>query len=152
ERWADVADRWQYGGGARSDEPAAEAWAAMLRALLCRHGVEKMAADADEAVRAFTAASIADPAPLVMQGIVRVLIGDPDGGDASFQDAVGVADEADAPDALAAAQCERSLLAMTRNDWSQAEVLADRARTALRQARLEESYLTPLVCAAHARA
>jgi LuxR family transcriptional regulator, maltose regulon positive regulatory protein len=43
-------------------------------------------------------------------------------------------------------------VAEARNDWSQAEVLADQARTALRQARLEESYLTPLVCAAHARA
>jgi LuxR family maltose regulon positive regulatory protein len=110
-----------------------------------------MTADADEAVRAFAAASITDPAPLFLQGLARVLSGDPDGGEASFQDAVGVAGEADAPDTLAVTQCERSLLAMARNDWTQAGVLADRARTAVRQARLEESYLTPLVCSAQAR-
>ena len=36
-------------------------------------------------------------------------------------------------------------------EWSQAEVFAGQAHTALRQARLEESYLTPLVCAVQAR-
>jgi LuxR family maltose regulon positive regulatory protein len=151
ERWADVVDRWQYEGGARPDDLAAVAWAALLRAILCRHGAEKMVADADEAVRAFAAGNITDPAPLMMQGTARVLSGDVDGGEASLQDAVGVADRADVPDVLALAQCERSLLAMARNDWRQAEVLADQARTALRQAQLEESYLTPLVCAAQAR-
>jgi LuxR family maltose regulon positive regulatory protein len=151
ERWADVVDRWQYKDGVLPDDLAAEAWAALLRAILCRHGVEKMRADADEAVRAFAVASIADPAPLALQGIARVLSGDLDGGEASLQDAVDVAGEVDAPDTLAVAQCERSLLAMARNDWSQAQVLADQASAALRQARLEESYLTSLVCAAQAR-
>ena len=151
ERWADVVDRWQYRDGAQPEDPAAEAWAALLRAIMCRHGVEQMGADADEAVRAFAAGNAADPAPLALQGIARILSGDLDGGEASLRDAVGVAGDADAPDTLAVAQCERSLLAIARNDWSQAEALADQARTALRQAWLEESYLTPLVCAAQAR-
>ena len=34
ERWADAVDRWQYGGAARPDDPAAEAWAATLRATV----------------------------------------------------------------------------------------------------------------------
>jgi LuxR family maltose regulon positive regulatory protein len=41
---------------------------------------------------------------------------------------------------------------MARGQWSQAEVFAGQARTALRQARLEDSYLTPLACAVRARA
>ena len=151
ERWADAVDRWQYKDGAQPNDPAAAAWAALLRAILCRHGVEQMGADADEAVRAFAAGNVADPAPLALQGIARVLSGDLDGGEASLQAAVGVAGEANAPDTLAVAQCERSLLAIARNDWSQAEILADQARTALRQAWLEESYVTPLVCVAQAR-
>jgi LuxR family transcriptional regulator, maltose regulon positive regulatory protein len=151
ERWADVVDRWQYKDGAQPDDQAAAAWAAVLRAILCRHGIEKMSADADEAVLAFAAGNVVDPTPLLMQGIARVLSGDLDGGEASLQDAAGVAGEADAPDTLAVAQCERSLLAIARNDWSQAELLADQARAALRQAWLEESYVTPLVCAAQAR-
>ena len=36
ERRAHVIDRWQYGDAARSEDPLAEAWAAVLRALLCR--------------------------------------------------------------------------------------------------------------------
>jgi LuxR family maltose regulon positive regulatory protein len=89
---------------------------------------------------------------LALHGIALVLSGDFDGGDASFQDAAGVSDQTGAPDTLALAICERSLLAMARNDWDQAEVLADQARTVLRQAGFEESYLTPVVCAANARA
>jgi LuxR family maltose regulon positive regulatory protein len=41
---------------------------------------------------------------------------------------------------------------MTRSEWSRAEALAGRARTALRRARIEDSYATPLVCAVQARA
>ena len=60
ERWADAVDRWQYGDPARPGDPSAEAWAAVLRALLCRRGVEQMRADADEAVRRFAAAELRD--------------------------------------------------------------------------------------------
>src|SRR5207344_1498202 len=42
ERWADVVDRWQYGEASGPDDPAAEAWAALLRAVLCQHGVKQM--------------------------------------------------------------------------------------------------------------
>ena len=41
---------------------------------------------------------------------------------------------------------------MARGEWGQAGVFAERARTALRRAGIEESYATPLVCAAQARA
>jgi len=111
-----------------------------------------MRADADEAVGRFAAGNIVDPAPVLMQGIAQVLSGELDGGDATLQDAASIADKTGAHDVLAIVHSERSLLAMTRGDWSRAEVLAGQARTALRRARLEESYLTPLVCAAQARA
>jgi LuxR family maltose regulon positive regulatory protein len=150
ERWADVVDRWQHGSQAPPEDPAAEAWAAVLRALLCRHGVGQMRADADEAVRRFAAGNFVDPAPVLFQGIAQILSGEVDGGDATLQDAASIANETDAHDVMAVAQCERSLLAMTRGDWSQAEALAGQARTAMRRARLEESYLTALVCAAQA--
>src|ERR1035438_10189676 len=41
ERWADAIDRWQYGDQGRPGDPATEAWAAVLRAWLCRRGVEQ---------------------------------------------------------------------------------------------------------------
>jgi LuxR family maltose regulon positive regulatory protein len=152
ERWADMVDRWQYGNPARPDDPSVEAWAALLRAILCRRGAEQMRADADEAVRRFAAESFVTPAPALLQGIARVLCGDLDGGDGSLQDAVSVGEVTSAPDDLALALCERSLVAMARSEWDRAEALAGQARIALRRAGIEESYATPLVCAAQARA
>jgi LuxR family transcriptional regulator, maltose regulon positive regulatory protein len=152
ERWADAVDRWQYGDPARPDDPSAEAWAALLRAILGRRGAEQMRADADEAVRRFAAGSFVTPAPALLQGIARILGGDLDGGDLSLEDAVSVGEGADAPDDLAVALCERSLVAMARDEWGRAEVLAGRARTVLRRAGIEESFATPLICALRARA
>ena len=152
ERWADAVDRWQYGDGTRPDDPSAEAWAALLRAILCRRGTEQMRADADEAVRRFAADSFVTPAPALMQGIARMLCGDLDGGDLSLEDAVGVGEEVDSPDDLALALCERSLVAMARTQWDRTEVLAERASTVLRRTGIGENYATPLICGLSARA
>jgi LuxR family maltose regulon positive regulatory protein len=151
-RWADAVDRWQYGDPARPGDPSTEAWAAVLRTFLCRRGVEQMRADADEAVRRFAAQSFVTPAPAFLQGIARVLCGDLDGGDASLEDGISVAEEAGAHEDLAIALCERSLVAIARGDWSRAEAFAERARTGLRRAGIQESYATPLVSAVQARA
>ena len=152
ERWADAVDRWQYADGGRPGDPSGEAWAALLRAILCRRGAEQMRADADEAVHRFAAGSFVTPAPALLQGIARILGGDRDGGDLSLQDAVSVGEETDTPEDLAVALCERSLVAMARNQWDRAGALADQALTDLRQAGIEESYATPLICALRARA
>ena len=151
ERWADVVDRWQYGDPARPDDPSTEAWAAVMRTFLCRRGVEQMRADADEAVRRFAAQSFVTPAPAFLQGIARVLCGDLDGGDASLEDGVSVGEEVGAHEDVALALCERSLVAMARDEWGRAEALAGQARAALRRAGIEESYATPLVSAVQAR-
>jgi LuxR family transcriptional regulator, maltose regulon positive regulatory protein len=151
ERWADVVDRRPEADAARPADPVAEAWAGVLRALLCRHGVEQMRADADEATRRFAAIGVTEPAPILFQGIARVLSGDLDGGDAAFQDAASAAKETDSADVAANALCQQSLLAIARGEWDQAAVFIGQARMALHEARLEESYLTPLVCAVQAR-
>ena len=152
ERWADAVDRWQYGDPVRPADPSVEAWAALLRTFLCRQGAEQMRADADEAVRGFAAGTFLTPAPALLQGIARVLGGDLDGGDLSLEDAVSIGEKAGAPDDLAVALCQRSLVAMARNQWDRAEVLAGQARNVFRQAGIEESYATPLICAVRARA
>ena len=163
ERWADALDRWQYGDAAQPADPAAEAWAAVVRAGLCRHGAKQMCADADEAVQRFAAQQIAgqrpalfqriaEPTPALFQGIARVLCGDLDGGDASLERAASAAEEVGAHEFLALALCERSLVAMARGEWNRVEVLAERASSALRRTGIAESYITPLVCAVEARA
>jgi LuxR family transcriptional regulator, maltose regulon positive regulatory protein len=138
ERWADAVDRWQDGHADRpDDDPYAEGWAAFLRAYLCRHGVEQMRADADE-------------------GIARVLCGDLDGGEAFLQDTISIfppdaSREVGGIDVLATAYCERSLVAIARNQWSQAEAPAAQAAAVLRRAGIEACYATPLMCAVRAR-
>ena len=151
ERWADVVDRWQYADPARAGDPSTEAWAAVLRTFLCRGGAEQMLADADDAVLRFAAQSFVTPAPAFLQGIARILCGDLDGGDASLEDGIRVAEEVGAHEDCALALCERSLVAMARSDWGNAEIMAGRADTALRGAGIEESYATPLVSAVRAR-
>ena len=69
----------------------------------------------------------------VLQGIARVLSGDLDDGD-TFFGAVSRGEKADGPEDFAVALGERSLVAMARDDWSQAEILAGQARTVLRRA------------------
>jgi LuxR family transcriptional regulator, maltose regulon positive regulatory protein len=151
ERWADVVDRWQYQDGAQSEDPHAEAWAFVLRASLCRHGVEQMRADADEAARRFAAQNIVAPVVPLLQGLARVLRGDLDGGDLFLEEAADAIEEEFSPDTLAVAACERSLVAMTRGDWNQAEALAGQAGTLLRRGGIEDSYAAPLVAAVLAR-
>ena len=151
ERWADTVDRWQCGTAERPEAPTATAWAALARALLCRHGVGRMLADANEAARRFAAENVVTSGPALLQGIARVLSADPDGADVSLEDAVRLGKETGAPEIIAQASSERSLVAMTRNEWGRAGVYAEDARTALRDAQIEESYVTPFVCAVQAR-
>jgi LuxR family maltose regulon positive regulatory protein len=151
DRWAEVVDRWQYGDPARPGDSSTEAWAAVLRTFLCRDGAEQMRTDADEAMRRFAAQTFVTPAPLFLQGIARVLCGDLDGGEASLEDGVSIGEQVGAHEDVALALCERSLLAMARDEWGRAEALADQARNGLRRAGIEESYATPFVSAVQAR-
>jgi LuxR family maltose regulon positive regulatory protein len=133
-RWADAVDRWQNDDEARPANLYAEAWAAVLPPLLCRHGVEQMRADADESVRRFAAAGIVAAAPASLQGIACVLCGDLEAGDASLRDAVSIGKQLGAHEIVAEMLAERWLVAASRSEWDQAEALASQGRTALRQA------------------
>src|SRR5436190_20938970 len=72
ERWADVVDHWQIEGAARPDDPPAEAWAALVRAVLCRGGVKQMRAGADEAARRFVAEGIKALIAAFCLGLARI--------------------------------------------------------------------------------
>ena len=143
ERWADAVDRWQYGDPRRAEDPSTEAWAALVRAILCRHGLERMREDADEAVRRFGTESFATSAPALMQGIARVLSGDLDGGAAALEDAASIAEKIGVHEDLMLTLSERALAAFERSEWDQAQILADEAHAALRRPRREESCVAP---------
>jgi LuxR family transcriptional regulator, maltose regulon positive regulatory protein len=152
ERWADVVDHWQSQGRAQPDDPVAEAWAAVLRALMCRAGVEQMYADASEAARRFAAQHIVVSTTVLYQGIARILCGDLDGGDALLEDAIRDAEDLETHDVLAIALPERSLVAAAHRQWDRADAFASRARSIMQRDGIEDIYATPLVCVARARA
>src|SRR3984957_11696778 len=156
ERWADVATDAGYAdaGGAGAGPAgagAAHAWAAVLRAAMCRHGVRRMRADADEAARKLAAAGIATPAAKYLQGIPRAAGGDPAGGEAYLEQAVSAAKDAGARPVLVMALCERSLLALARGDWGEGQALAEPGGRGVREAGIEDSFAAPLVFALQAR-
>jgi LuxR family maltose regulon positive regulatory protein len=101
ERWTGAVDRWQYGNSARPADPAAEAWAARLRAVLCSHGVDQMRADADEAAHRFAAADILTGAAALLRGVARILGGDLDAGEAYLEDAVSAGEQAGSHEVVA---------------------------------------------------
>ena len=92
-----------------------------------------------------------DDLHLVPGKLAPALPNAPDGGDASF-DAISAGERAAAYEILVVTLCEQALMAMTHNRWSQAEALAGQARTVFRQAGIQKSYATSLVCAVQARA
>jgi len=147
ERLADAVDRWLDRDTPRPADPAAEAWATMLRYTLCRHGIEQMRADADQAPRRFAAAGLTAASVPMAKGLVRILSGDLDGGDACFEEVIKMADQGP-PDAIARAHCQRALVAMERHQWSRAEAFAKEALCVLRRAGLEKYSL---LCAVQAR-
>jgi LuxR family maltose regulon positive regulatory protein len=141
DRWADKADRSLHQDEIRPDDPATEAWAAVLRAAMCRHGVEQMRADADKAARKFAAANIVAPIVALLQGLARVLCGDLDGADVFFEDAITPGEPA-APEVLAYILCERSLVAMARSQWDRAEAFGSQAQAALPSAGMEDAFVS----------
>jgi LuxR family maltose regulon positive regulatory protein len=151
-RWAGAVDRWDQGNPVRPDRDAIGAWAALVRAFTCQHGIAQMRIDADQAVRRFQEAGIVTGAAALLQGIARIASGDLDGGDAALADAARLGQQAGTDGIAAEAIAVRSLAAMARGDWIHAEDLARQARATLRLAAEEDSCIAPLVCAAEARA
>ena len=141
ERWADELERWQVDNPAPSGDPAADAWAAVLRALMCRRGVEQMRADADEAAQRLAAAGIVAPVAPALQGLARLLSGDLDGADLFFEEGVAIA-EVGAIDARTALLCERCLVAMARDQWDEAGKFAAEARALLLSAEAEDTFVS----------
>jgi len=150
DKWADVVDRWQCGEAPAPDDPAA-AWAALLKAFLCRRGARQMRADADEAAEMLAAGNITSPGPALLQGVARLLSGDLNGSDASLTHAVRLGEETGSLELAATALSERSLVAVAHRQWPRAEAFAGQAHTTLGRARVEESYVMPLVYAVQAR-
>ncbi|HEY1887000.1 MAG TPA: GAF domain-containing protein, partial [Roseiarcus sp.] len=142
ERWADTVDSWQYDDAPRSDGPVTRAWAAVLRAVMCRRGVEQMRADADEAVRRFAAANAMMPVAVLCQALARILCDDRNGSDALLEDAARAADEVDSHEVQAKT---RELSEALQQQTATADVLKVISRSAFDLDAVFEALLTSAV-------
>ena len=79
ERWVDAAESGAEELSAENDG-STEAWLAVLRAAQCRHGVERMAADAERATTAFGRSSPFWPTAAVLLALAHQFGGEYDRG------------------------------------------------------------------------
>ena len=142
ERWADVTDRLLGQDADRPGDPFTRGMAAVSRAILCRHGIEQMRADADEAARELAQAGVVRPAAGGLQGLACVLSGDLDRGDAFLEEAFRAGEHIGVPDTLAQILAERGLVAIARTRWDQAEEFASQAHEVLRQVGMENALVS----------
>jgi LuxR family transcriptional regulator, maltose regulon positive regulatory protein len=144
ERWADSAER------APDGDPSTAGPLALLRAALCPAGGRQMASDAELALALAPAGSAWQASAQLLLGISHLVTGDLDLADQCLADAVEVGEDAGADSAMVAL-AERSILAMGRGDWRQAETLAERAGAGAHGARLERHPGGALLLAVTAR-
>jgi LuxR family maltose regulon positive regulatory protein len=150
ERWADAAERSSF-AGTLPDGSTTESWVALLRALLCRDGIERMLVDAQTAVAGLDPGSPWLATAILLEGIGYLLDGQADRADPILEHAAEVAAEARAMPAASAALAQRSIVAMDRDEWDQAGTLAERALWVMRAGRLDNYVMSPLIYAVAAR-
>jgi LuxR family maltose regulon positive regulatory protein len=150
ERWADAAEQGPV-GGTLPDGLTGQSYLALLGALLCRNGLDRMRADTQVALAELSPGSQWRPTAQLLEGIGYLLAGETDRADPILAHAAEVATEAGALPAAAVALAERSLVAMDQQDWQQAATLAEQASGVVRAGALDGYVASALVHAVAAR-
>ena len=152
ERWIDAAARAADTSGPLADgSPSIRPWLAGVEAILCRHGPERMGADAAIAVAELGPLSPFRPPAMWLHATARLLQGDAAGADAELEHAVEAAAAAGASFAGITAVAQRALLALGRDDVALARALIDGADDFVRDVPYEDYMPMALVLVAHAR-
>ena len=151
ERWAGVAERGAAMASLPDGSASIEPWLALLRALLCRSGVEQMRADAELAASTMAADSFWRTSATLYLAVAQLMAGDPDQADALFQDAAAGGRDAGATTGTCVALAERSLLAIARGAWEAGERYLSQARSLARDANLADYPPMTIVHAVAAR-
>jgi LuxR family maltose regulon positive regulatory protein len=150
EHWAAAAER-EPAGVAQPDNGSRKSYLALLRALLCRDGVDHMRADAQVARTGLGPDDPWQATALLLEGIAYLLGGQADQADPILAQAVDVAIEARAAPAAATGLAERSIVAMEHDEWDDAAILAEQALGSLWSGHLDDYAMSPLVHAVAAR-
>ena len=150
ERWAAAAER-DPGTGTLPDGNTMAATLSYLRALLCRHGVTQMRRDAQLAMTELSPASPYRATMLHSEGVAHLLDGDLDRADPLLAHAFDVATSAGSVPFLPVVLAERGIVAISRNDWNEADAFADQALALVQDGSLDRYWTSALVYAFVAR-
>jgi LuxR family transcriptional regulator, maltose regulon positive regulatory protein len=127
ERWARLADE----GTGGQEEAMPRPMVAFARSMLCRSGIEAMAADAAYAVEQWNEDAPFRPGALNLLGVAQAAMGDPEAERTLGAAALAAQPGHRAQGTAAIAFALRATLAMARGDWEAAEGHAGDARAAL---------------------
>jgi LuxR family transcriptional regulator, maltose regulon positive regulatory protein len=151
ERWADVAER----GAAATNLPDGSLligpWLALIRALLCRDGVEQMRADAELAATTLAPRSFWRITSMMYQAAAHLMAGDLDRADVLFEAVVSEGQAGRIMFGPCIALAERSLLAIARDDWDLGKRYLSEARSLAREGKLEDYPPATILYAVAAR-
>ena len=151
DRWANVAERGAVVARLPDGSPSIEPWLALLRAMLCRDGVDRMRADAERAVRTIAAGGFWRSTPVALLAMAHLMADDPDRADVLFEDAVAEVRAGGGATDACIALAERTLLAISRGTWDLAERHMAEAWSVVHGAHLEDYPVSTIVYAAAAR-
>jgi LuxR family maltose regulon positive regulatory protein len=151
ELWADVAHRGADVARLPDGSPSVEPWLALIRALLCREGVEQMRADAELAARAMPPGSFWRITSIMYRAAAHLMTGDLDRADVLFEDVVAEGQASRITFGPCIALAERSLLAIARGDWDLGDRYLAEARSLAREGKLEDYPPVAILYAAAAR-
>jgi LuxR family maltose regulon positive regulatory protein len=153
----DAAERWAFAVEAADGEVTMpdgspfEAWAATVRALLCRDGVERMQADAELAANRLAAASPWRPVSLLLHAVAVLLSGELERAEGMLDEAADAAVAEGAVWSGVVACSERALLALNRGDLAAAESELGRAEAFVNGVAGADYVVTALLLAVTAR-
>ena len=113
--------------GPMPDGSPHEAWVSVLRAAMCRHGVDAMEKDARLAIETLEPYSPWQPTASLLLGIAFMLSADLDEADRYLADATETGQEHYALITLSIASAERAFIAILQGRWNDAAAWAARA-------------------------
>ncbi|MFZ2047408.1 MAG: LuxR C-terminal-related transcriptional regulator, partial [Trebonia sp.] len=151
ERWADVAERVAAATSLPDGSPSIEPWLALIRALLCRDGVEQMRADAELAARTMAPGSFWRITAMMYRAAAHLMAGDLDRAVVLFGDVVAEGQAAGIMFGPCVALAERSLLAIASGDWDLGRRYLSEARSLARGGNLEDYPPVTILYAVAAR-
>ncbi len=152
ELWLEAAEQGSFKGVLSDDTCSLAPWTALLRAALCRDGVDQMLVDAETACEGLARRSQWRPTALLLRGVAHLLLGEDERAEVLFAEADKAAAIVGATETRRLALAERSVLAIAVGDFARGEDLADAARSLAAEGSGSRAVSDALQLAALARA